>query len=123
MKRFLILLLTALLLTGCVSGSYVTKRSVANQNSHSFSMRYNYFNGTKVYTINAKEENLAVKVDIQSDSGDLAITIAKDGEAPAYTGNQIPTSSFTVYLKEPGKYTVTVTAQKHCGSFSLDWGK
>lgn len=121
MKRFFVTLLALLMLLSGCTGSFVTKSSKENQNSHSFSMRYSYFNGTKVYTIDAKEEKLAVKVDIVSDSGDLAITIAKDGEAPAYTGNQIPTSSFTVYLAEPGRYTVTVTANAHTGSYSFDW--
>lgn len=121
MKRILITLLALLMLLSGCTGSYTTKMSVENRNSHSFSMRYDYFNGTKVYTIDAKEEHLAVKVDIVSDSGELAVTIAKGGETPAYTGNQIPTSSFTVYLSDPGKYTVTITAQKHAGSYSFDW--
>ena len=112
-----------LLLTGCGRGSYRTVMSVAQQNSHSFSMRYELFDGEKVYTIKAGDQKVAVAVSVETQSGNLAITIAKDGEEPVYSGHHLLTTDFVVYLNEPGKYTVTLSAQDHSGSYYFDWSE
>lgn len=53
--------------------------------------------------------------------GSLSITIGKNGDTPVYTGNDVESSTFTVYLREAGDYKVVITANKHKGSYSLDW--
>ncbi|MGM9640880.1 MAG: hypothetical protein ACI3V3_05890 [Faecousia sp.] len=128
MKRILCLVLCALMLvnfSGCRSKSACfTYRSIENQNDHSFSMRYETFDGTKEYTIRVHDgQTLAVKVEIVTESGSLALTIAQKGEEPAYMGNDLQTTGFTVYLKEAGTYRVTLTADEHSGSYSFDWGE
>ncbi|MGM9681945.1 MAG: hypothetical protein ACI3XR_10640 [Eubacteriales bacterium] len=86
-------------------------------------MSYEKFDGTKEYSIRVKDgETLAVKVSIVTEGGSLALTIAQNGDQPAYRGKDLPTTDFTVYLKEAGTYTVTLTADEHSGSYSLDWG-
>lgn len=112
-----------MLLTGCTCSSYTTVMSVESRNSHSFSMEYSKFDGTKVYTISADAERTAVDVEIVTDSGDLAITIAKEGQEPVYTGNHLPTTDFTVYLTEAGAYIVTLSAKEHRGSVAFSWDK
>ena len=110
---------------GCdTSSNYYTYKSIENQNGHSFNMRYEKFDGTREYKIKVSEgEELAVKVDVKTSGGSLSVSIAKKGQEPVYTGNSVPTGSFTVYLKEAGTYIVSLTAAEHVGSYSFDWGE
>ena len=122
-KRFFIVLLVAvLLLCGCSKRSCVTIRSIENSNSHSFSMRYQKFDGSKEYTLQAKEERQPLKVSVVTEAGSLSMTIGEKGKDPVYTGTDMPDMDFTVYL-DPGKYIITLTAEDHRGSYSFDWGE
>lgn len=123
MKRIWVLFLAVLLLTGCVSGSFVTRGCVTKQTSTGISMKYRSFDGCKTFSLRIDGENPEIWVEIRSDSGSFGLTIEDADGNKYYSGNELPTSSFTVVLPQSGKYTVTVTARKHSGSFSLDWGK
>lgn len=118
-------LFAALALAGCgARPDFYTYMCVSEQDEHSFSMRYETCNGTKEYELRVpRDGTLAVRVEIETDGGALSVTIARDGCEPVYTGNEIPTGSFTVYLKEAGTYTVQIRAKNHAGGFSFDWGE
>lgn len=40
---------------------------------------------------------------------------------PVYTGNDIESSTFTVYLRESGDYNIIIDANDHEGRYSLEW--
>ena len=61
-----------------------------------------------------------IAVSVERVSGALSITIAQDGKAAIYEGNDIPTSDFTVYAKEKGEYTIYVKAKDFVGDYSFN---
>lgn len=88
-----------------------------------FSAQYKLFSGEKSLTITANGDlPLAVKVSVTSQSGSIYMSIFKTGSEPVYTGNDIPSGNFTVYINEEGVYTVLVKADNHRGGFSISVG-
>lgn len=124
MKRILVFVLSMLLcliLVSCGGPSSFTKNSVRSQTSNSFYAKYDLLRGDREYTIKVGDKSVAVTVDITTDDGDIAITIAKTGSEPDYTGNNVPTSHFVVTLHEKGTYKVQIHANDHKGGYSFKW--
>lgn len=95
---------------------------VSSQTSTSISSEHELLDGREQYTIHVSDgEELAVLISILNQNGSLSLTIGKNGSTPVYTGNDIESSSFTVYLRESGDYSVIIEANNHEGSYSLDW--
>ncbi len=115
-------------LGGCAFGigsaqSYFVKNCVQGQRDDSFYARYALFRGNRVYSIHVPEgKELAVRVEITTESGTLGLTIQKDGGETVYEGNRLETGSFTVNLRESGTYRVNVRADEHKGSYRFSWG-
>ena len=131
MKRtFAALLLAVMLLTlggceGALVSSGFTTMSVSTETGESFSMRYMEFDGMKQYRLRTKQDNTIVRVDVESISGTLSITVTSAGnrdELVFYKEN-LESGSFTFTVPEKGRYTVTMTADEHEGSYALDWSK
>ena len=129
MKRtFAALLLAVMLLTlggceGALVSSGFTMMSVSTETGESFSMRYMEFDGMKQYRLRTKQDNTIVRVDVESISGTLSITVTSAGnrdELVFYKEN-LESGSFTFTVPEKGSYTVTMTADEHEGSYALDW--
>ena len=53
---------------------------------------------------------------IQCDGGRIDVTITPEDGEPIYTGKRLPTSSFSIVPKTPGKYTVTISGENASGS-------
>jgi len=95
---------------------------VSSQTSTSISSEHKLLDGREEYTIHVSDgEELAVLISILNQNGSLSLTIGQSGSTPVYTGNDIESSSFTVYLRESGDYSVVIDANNHEGSYSLDW--
>ena len=123
MKRILCGALACLLLfalVSCGTTGYVTVKSVESRNSHGFSLCYEKFDGEKRETVTVKEgTTMELKVSVTTEAGTLAISVEnKDGVA-AYRGTDLPTSDSSVLLSDAGTYTVTLTAENHCGSYAF----
>ncbi len=121
-----ILLVLAGLLAGCAVGSGTVKNGEEFNTPTKMSMIYDKFDGYKQGRIDVNaNEPVEVKVNIVTEGGSIAAYIAKDNEIShsSYEGHNIPTSSFTVTLTEPGNYTVRVDADNHTGGYSFSWGK
>lgn len=131
MKRIacLLLLLTlALPMTACESAlrsSGTTFMCVSTETSESFSMSYEKFDGMKQYRLKTKQDNAAVWVNIETESGTLSVkvTSADKSDTLVYEAENLQTGDFAFTVPEAGKYTVTVTADEHSGSYSFDWSK
>ncbi len=113
---------------GCAFGigsaqSYFLKNCIQEQKNDTVSARYELFRGNRVYTIHVPEgKELAVRVEITTESGTLGLTIQKDGQDTVYEGNHLETGTFTVYLRESGTYRVNFLANEHKGSYRVSWG-
>ena len=113
------------LVTSCSvssSGSFITNNCISNQTNTSFFMSYAYLDGSKTYNINF-DAPAEMKISFTTKSGDLSCVITDRSGNYLYRGNKIETCSFSVGVPAAGVYTVKLTAAKHEGSFSFDWGK
>ena len=129
-KDFFVIIIFATLsmfiVTGCTKGSGMIKNGSELNTPTKMSMVYDKFNGYKETQIKVKEEQpVEVTVSIVTEKGSIDAYISKDNneENYSYEGHAIPTSTFTVTLKEPGIYTIRVDAKNHFGSYSFSWGK
>ena len=123
----LVMCFFVLALSGCSRGNgnynqVTAVDRISSQTSTSISSEHKLLDGREQYTIHVSDgEELAVLISILNQNGSLSITIGKSGNTPVYTGNDIESSSFTVYLRESGDYSVVIDANNHKGSYSLDW--
>lgn len=122
----LVMCFLVLIISGCNSGNGTHHQitavdRVSSQTSTSISSEHKLLDGREQYTIHVSDgEGLAVLISILNQDGSLSLTIGKNGHAPVYTGNDIESSTFTVYLRESGDYSVIIDANNHEGSYSLE---
>lgn len=119
-----LLLVIVLLTTGCSRGSYTLLMGEEDRSPSHYAMRYQEFTGYKEIELEVKQnESKEVLVDVVTTEGALQAWIVNQNnkEDPSYEGRNIPTSTFTVTLFEPGTYTLHVEGDKHTGSFSFSW--
>lgn len=123
----LVMCFFALTLSGCSRGNgnyhkVTAVGRVSSQTSTSISSEHKLLDGREQYTIHVPEgEELAVLISISNQDGSLSLTIGESDHTPVYTGNDIESSAFTVYLRESGNYSVIIDANNHKGSYSLEW--
>ena len=111
-------------LTGCTCGSFTVLRGSELNTPTKMSMSYEKFSGFKQRNIEVSEdETLVISVNIVTNGGSIDAYIARDNDTAnsTYEGKDIPTSSFTVTISKPGKYTLRVDARNHTGSYSFSW--
>ena len=96
---------------------------VSSQTGTGISSTHKLLDGRERYTIHVPDgEDLAVRVSILNQNGSVSLTIGKKDTEPVYTGNDMESGTFTVYLRESGDYSVIIYANNHEGSYSLEWG-
>ncbi len=123
MKKIFALILIVICLGGCASfGSSAVLVMDEDSGDDYWKASYVKFNGYKERYISVSGEGEhTFSVEIVTDSGELGLTI-EDGEGEeCYTGNELPSTSFTVGVDSPGKYTLRVDADDHTGSFNVKW--
>lgn len=123
MKRLLVFPLILIMLlgfSGC-SNSFMIGAFETTTN-HKMSASYIRFSGTNDKELTVKEgETIEISVKIKTKSGSIDAYIYNEDKEYSYEGEDIPTSSFTVTLTEPGDYSIKVDADKHKGSYSFSW--
>ena len=123
----LVMCLLVLSLFGCGrgNGNYNQVTAVGRVSSRTdtgISSKHKLLDGREQYTIHVSDgEELAVRVSILTQTGSLSLTIGKRDSTPVYTGNDMESGTFTVYLRESGDYSVIIDANNHEGSYSLEW--
>ncbi len=118
MKKLAFLLLAlALSLSACAGDSTRFSGSLTTDD-RTFSSQFSELNDT-LSSVLKLEDGDVIRVEIESDSGELDATIGISGAQPVYEGKRMPTGAFTVTVHEPGAYTVTVTGRKAKGSFDF----
>ncbi len=117
----IIILLSFVMISSCsTSGRVIGAVKIENETEKS--MTYTQFDGTKKYAFKVEDdEQVSVKVSVVSKSGKLDAYIAKDNDRTnaVYEGNDIKTSSFSVNIKEPGKYTIFLKGDAHEGGYKF----
>ena len=114
-----LLILTA---TGCTTGFSATLFSIENDTGTTMSMSYQKFSGYKERKIDIAEENTPVEVVIESESGDISLSIKDEDGKAYYEGTKLPSSQFTVELGHAGSYVICVEAKSHSGRYQFSWG-
>ena len=112
------------IVTGCTKGTGMIKNGNELNTSTKMSMIYDEFTGYKESQIKVIEgQPVEVNVSIVTEKGTIDAYIARDNNKnnSSYEGHAIPTSSFTVTLKEEGIYTIRVDTKNHSGSYSFSW--
>ncbi|HOW38020.1 MAG TPA: hypothetical protein PLZ76_03840 [Bacillota bacterium] len=113
-----------LAMAGCSRGSYWVVHGEELNSATRFSMTYDRFNGYKEKDLTVETgEAVEIVVAFVSTEGTLDASICRkdDSETCGYEGNDVPTSTFTVTLNEPGTYVIRVEARRHSGSYSFHW--
>ncbi|MDF2988179.1 MAG: hypothetical protein K0R50_3689 [Eubacterium sp.] len=127
MNRFKILIIciiTIVILSGCTYGSFTSVGSIEVNTFSKMSMSYQKFNGYKSTDIHVDEgETVEINADIVTEKGKIGMTIEDEDDKKVYEGTDIPTSNFKVTLDKAGDYKVTVTGDKHKGSYKISWDK
>lgn len=110
----------ALALTACKRGGFLLVGNVSTQRDGKISMKYKKFDGEKSYCAEFKADE-TIAVTVETESGKLAMRIGKQGEEAVYEGGFTEDFSFTVTIKQPGTYTIYLSAKNHQGGFALEW--
>ena len=126
MKRLLVIVVAILLIIGCISGctygSYIFIKSYETSGSNSWQISYEKFNGFKQRNIKLSDEDgLTFNVEIETNSGVFGLVIVDSDGTSIYSGDDLPTSSFSVKADSAGKYTIRVNTDNHSGSFNITW--
>lgn len=111
-------------LGSCTYGSGTIKNGTELNTPNKMSMTYEEFTGFKETQIRVADgQTVEVSVRFVTEKGSIDAFIVKDNkkENSSYEGHSIPTSNFTVTLKEQGVYTIRVDAKNHTGSYSFSW--
>ena len=123
----LVMCLVVLTLFGCGRGNgnynqVTAVGRISSQTGTGISSKHKLLDGREQYAIHVPDgEELAVRVSVLNRSGSISLTIGKRDHSPVYTGNDMESGTFTVYLRESGDYGVIIDANNHEGSYSLDW--
>lgn len=109
-------LVSVLLLCACERKEFNGCRT---GNESQFIMEYEVFNTTDAQEL-ILEQGDQIQAQITVDRGKLDVRIQKDKERPVYMKHNIRKSeTFTVEIKEGGRYQITVTGHSTRGSVSF----
>ncbi len=118
----LILIILAITLCGCSFSSNFSFNMTEINSQNGMKASYTRFSGNKKATFEVKSgETKKVNVSVVTDKGELSIKITNEDGKTFYQGDEMSTSDFDVILDEEGKYTVNVQADKHSGSYNINW--
>lgn len=118
----LILVIFAISVCGCTVSSGVSLNMTEKNSSHQMKASYSKYSGYKKTFITVKSgETKKVNVSVVTKKGDISLKITNDDGKVFYEGDKMNTSDFIVNLDEAGKYTIKVEAEKHSGSFDINW--
>lgn len=115
-------LLVPMFAFGCATSVGVKETNYSKDGKTVVTVSYKKLNDRKSYTIEVGEgERVAVGIEIVSESGSLALSVGRVGFPLDYSGNNLETGSFTVYLNEAGTYDMIFSAKDHVGSFRAEY--
>ena len=107
---------------GCAVSVGVKEIKYRKDDKSVVTVSYMKLNARKRYSVVVGDgEKVAVEIEIVSKGGSLALTIGRVGFPADYSGNNLETGSFTVYLKEAGTYDMVFLAKDHEGSFKAEY--
>ena len=92
--KLLVLLVLALLLTGCAQQPQAPFDGVIATSDVVFNLDFTALNTTYTSTL-IVPEGKEIMADIQCDGGRIDVTITPEDGEPIYTGKRLPTSSFS----------------------------
>lgn len=122
MKKFfsflLIIMVFVFSFTGC--SNETLKNEKLNDTDTSMEMSYEKFSGERSKTVTLKA-NTEIKVEIVTNTGEIALSIVDEAGNKAYTGNTLKTGSFIVTVDKDTDYTIKIVTKSHEGSYKIAW--
>lgn len=107
---------------GCAVSVGVKEINYRKDGKSVVTVSYKKLNARKRYSVVVGDgEKVAVEIEIVSKGGSLALSIGRVGFPLDYSGNNLETGSFTVYLNEAGTYDMIFSAKDHAGSFKAEY--
>ncbi len=113
-SSLLITVFMAIFLTSCSTVSFTGSKD--GDESHLI-MNYSVMNMELSHMLTLEKDDV-IDFEVVNETGKLSIVVQKDKDRPVYTGNKLPTGSFSVTVPESGKYKVSVTGDNAKGSVS-----
>lgn len=111
-----LILAVVLTLSSCASKGSVAIVETTPGLAFDISMKAWDGEDTVKLTLNAGD---TVRVEIQCESGDMAMEISGQKGSTPYSGNALSAMAFTVTVEETDTYTVTLKGNKATGSVTL----
>ncbi len=124
MKKAFAIVIAASLLLLCLAGCKVSGNTTINSTESSgdgyWRMTYESFDGNMERWISLSgADEYTFSVDIVTDSGSLALSVTNSEGETMYSG--IQSGAFSFMADEEGDYVISFEADKHSGSFSIEW--
>ena len=104
------------ILTGCMGAGRFSGSRVVNQDG--FQMEYSILNQRETAYLELAAGD-ALRVTIRQETGSVDVLVSIDGEEPVYEGNGLADCSFSLNISETGRYLISVTGHKACGSVTF----
>ncbi len=126
MKKTLLLIPAALLLTSCINHSFSGTRrgAVSSYISGKISSKYDFCAGSDIFEFEVtKEQSLVVKCEVTTKSGEINFSISPKGGLSLFATSTTEDGKYDVELPEYGKYKITINMNSHSGSYLFDWSK
>ena len=117
-----LLLAAALLLCACgssSSGKYTFSQFDERTSEGSITNTYTGFDGYKTYTVNLKKDAV-LKVDVTTQAGNIEVAV-KNPDGAVQNIKSATAGELTVPVDKEGAWSVTFTAEKHDGSYTITW--
>ena len=118
-----ILVLSMVILVGCSGGSYLITIGDIDTTGNSITGSYEKFDGHYFKKVKLEEgQNLKVKFYTVTEEGSIAAQVEDpSGEVILQLEGQDDAQEKEIAINRTGTYSMKVTADKHKGSFQLNW--
>lgn len=126
MKKSLVLIPAAFLLTSCINSSFSGTRrgSISNYYSGHIESKYDFCDGSEIFEFEVnKDQSLIIKCEITTKSGEINFSVSPKGQNSIFAKSTTENSDYDIELPDYGKYKITVNTNSHSGSYLFDWTK
>lgn len=109
-------LVATMFLSACTKGATFNGSKTGDEDH--FDIDFEMLNASYSHELEMKEGE-SLDVTVKAESGDISLTIQKEGDEPIYRGSNLESTSFQVGIEQEGTYTLTVAGKKARGHVNI----